>query len=168
MVDINNIADADDDVNPTTTDNDVGELLEFQNTYMNDVSPDGVNKYLHIFGRNNSHMNLPVAFHKQNLIIEEIVKDNYYTVVDNKDTFTSSAIKQIANFEICIDDGKTLPPDADIKCTDVKFQSNRAYNTATTRSSQPSPCSDSRTREIELGQLLCQILTCSPPTDPLS
>ena len=127
LVDINNIADADDDVNPTTTDIDVGGLLEFQNTYMNDVIPDGVNKYLHIFGRNNSHLNLPVAFHKQDLILEEIVQDNYYTVVDNKNNFTSSAIKQITNFEICIDDGKTLPPDADIKCTDVKFQ-RQVYN----------------------------------------
>jgi hypothetical protein len=127
LVDITNIADADDDVNPTTTEIDVGDLQEFQNTYINDVSPDGINKYLHIFGRTNSHLNLPVDFRKQDLILEEKVNDNYYTVVDNKDNFTSSAIKQITNFEICIDDGKSLPPDANVKCTDVKFQ-RQVYN----------------------------------------
>ncbi len=127
LVDITNIADADDDVNPTTTENDVGELQEFQNTYMNDVIPDGINKYLHIFGRNNRHLNLPVAFRKQDLILEENVNDNLYTVVDNKDNFTSSAVKQIADFEICIDDHKILPDDVTINCTDIKFQ-RQVYN----------------------------------------
>ena len=72
-------------------------------------------------------MNLPVAFRKQDLILEENVNDNLYTVVDNKDNFTSSAVKQIADFEICIDDHKILPDDVTINCTDIKFQ-RQVYN----------------------------------------
>ena len=127
LVDITNIADAEDDVNPTTTQNDVHELQEFQNTFINDVIPDGINKYLHIYGRNNRHINLPLEFKKQDIIIEAPVNDNFYTVVDNKDDFTSSAVKQITNFEICIDDGQSLSNDVSVQCTDIKFQ-RQVYN----------------------------------------
>jgi len=125
LVDITNVADADDDVNPTTTENMISGLLESKK--VNDVVPKGINKYLHIYGRKNTHLNLPTGFNKEDVIIEREIEDNLLTVVENKDNFSSSAIKQITNFEICIDDGKILKDDVDVRCTNTLFQT-QVYN----------------------------------------
>ncbi|MBC8295030.1 MAG: hypothetical protein H8E55_04450, partial [Pelagibacterales bacterium] len=126
LVDITNVADANDDVNPTTSDIDIGGTIEFQNK-KNDNIPEGINKYLHIYGRKNTHLHLPVEFNKEDLIIEDNIQDNLFTLVENNLNFGSSAIKQITNFEICIDDNQKLPSDAAARCTDVRFQT-QVYN----------------------------------------
>ena len=126
LVDITNVGDANDDVNPTTSDIDIGGTIEFQNK-KNDNIPEGINKYLHIYGRKNTHLNLPVEFNKEDLIIEDNIQDNLFTLVENNLNFGSSAIKQITNFEICIDDNQKLPSDAAARCTDVRFQT-QVYN----------------------------------------
>lgn len=127
LTDIQNISDVEDDVIMKTTEDNITELMDAQDNMYNDIVPDGVNKYLYIYGKKNNNIEAP--FNNNNLIIEQSINDNFFTVVDNLNNYNSSSIQQISNFETCIDDTKILKDDAEINVTDIQFQT-QVYNSS--------------------------------------
>ena len=127
LSDIQNISDVEDDVIMRTTEENITELMDAQDNMYNDIVPDGVNKYLYIYGK--KYSNIESSFNKDNTIIEQNVNADFFTVVDNLNNYNSSAIQQISNFETCIDDSKILKDDAIINVTDIKFQT-QTYNSS--------------------------------------
>ena len=123
--DIQNVADANDDVILSSSANDINDMMEQQENMFNDTTPDGINKYLHVYGKSTSNINTP--FLKDSLLIEKKVNDDYYTIIDNRNNFNSSAIQQITNHEICLDASKKLSDDASIRVTDIQYQTTM-YN----------------------------------------
>ena len=110
-----------------TTEDNIRELMDSQDNMYNDIVPDGVNKYLYIYGK--KYNNIEAPFNNNNLIIEQSINDNFFTVVDNLNNYNSSSIQQISNFETCIDDTKILKDDAEINVTDIQFQT-QVYNSS--------------------------------------
>ena len=121
ICDVQNTSDANDDVILTTAEKDITELLDYQENMFNDTTPEGQNKYLHVYGRVNNNIKQP--FLKDNVIIEKNVDDNYFTIIENLNNFNSSAIQQITNHEICLDTNKKLSDDAAIRVTETNYQS---------------------------------------------
>ena len=125
IIDIQNISEIEDDIIITSTEDILTDAIDFQKNMENDITPDGINKYIYAYGKADTNTELP--FDKTGLIIEQNANDRYDTIVDNLNDYNSSAIKQITNFEICIDDGKKLPDDSTIHATTIKFQT-QIYN----------------------------------------
>lgn len=67
--DIQNTSDANDDVILTTAEKDITELLDYQQNMFNDTTPEGQNKYLHVYGKIDNNIKGP--FLKDSLIIEK-------------------------------------------------------------------------------------------------